>query len=97
MLNFAVDGITSFSIKPLRMIAALGFLISIGSIAGILYALISLLAGVAVPGWTAIVISIWFLGGVQLLCIGMIGEYIGKIYSEVKHRPRFWIEEFLQK
>ena len=94
MISFALDGITSFSVKPLRIISNLGILISFLSIIGILYALISYLAGVAVPGWTAIVASIWLLGGIQLLCIGVVGGYIGKIYSEVKSRPRYNIEEF---
>ncbi|HBT64563.1 MAG TPA: glycosyltransferase [Ruminococcaceae bacterium] len=95
MLSFAIDGITSFSVKPLKIISNLGVLISFLSIIGLLYALISYFAGVAVPGWTAIVASIWLLGGIQLLCIGVVGEYIGKIYSEVKNRPRYIVEEYL--
>ncbi len=95
MLAFAVDGITSFSVKPLKLISNLGILISVLSVAGLLYALISKLAGSAVSGWTAIVASIWFLGGLQMLCIGVVGTYIGKIYSEVKARPRYRIEKFL--
>ncbi|MDD2362765.1 MAG: glycosyltransferase family 2 protein [Oscillospiraceae bacterium] len=95
MISFALDGITSFSVKPLRIISNLGILISLLSVVGILYALISYIAGVAVPGWTAIVASIWLIGGIQLLCIGVVGGYIGKIYSEVKSRPRYNIEEFL--
>ena len=67
------------------------------SILGLLYALISKFAGLAVAGWTAIVCSIWLLGGVQLLCLGVLGEYIGKIYSEVKARPRYIIEEELKR
>ena len=75
----------------------LGFVISLLSILGLLYALISKFAGLAVAGWTAIVCSIWLLGGVQLLCLGVLGEYIGKIYSEVKARPRYIIEEELKR
>ena len=89
-----MEGITSFSVKPLKLISNLGILLSALSILGLFYALISYFAGVAVPGWTAIVLSIWLLGGIQLLCIGVLGTYIGKIYSEVKGRPRYRIEEY---
>ncbi|MBS5481582.1 MAG: glycosyltransferase family 2 protein [Clostridiales bacterium] len=95
MISFALDGITSFSVKPLKLISNLGILISCLSVLGLLYALISYFTGNAVAGWTAIVCSIWLLGGIQLLCIGVLGGYIGKIYSEVKARPRYRIEEFL--
>lgn len=97
MLSFALDGITSFSVKPLKLISNLGILISVLSIFGLLYALISYFAGVAVSGWTAIVCSIWLLGGLQMLCLGVVGGYIGKIYSEVKARPRFRVEEYLEQ
>ena len=97
MLSFAMDGITSFSVRPLRMISVAGILIGCLSVLGLLYALISKLCGVAVSGWTAIVCSIWLLGGIQLFCTGVVGEYIGKIYSEVKARPRYRIETFLKK
>jgi glycosyltransferase involved in cell wall biosynthesis len=92
MIRFAMEGITSFSVKPLKLISNFGIFISILSLLGLLYALISFLAGVAVPGWTAIVSSVFLLGGIQLFCIGVVGTYVGKIYSEVKHRPRFHIE-----
>lgn len=95
MISFALDGITSFSVKPLKLISNLGILISALSILGLLYALISYFVGVTVAGWTAIVCSIWLLGGIQLLCIGVLGGYIGKIYSEVKARPRFRVETYL--
>ena len=97
MISFALDGISSFSVKPLKIISNLGIFISILSIAGLLYALISYLTDQAVAGWTAIVASIWLLGGIQMLCIGVVGGYIGKVYNEVKARPRFKIEEFLKK
>jgi len=93
MISFAIEGISSFSVKPLKMISALGILISMFSSFGLLYALISKICGVAVPGWTAIVCSIWLLGGVQLLCLGVLGGYVGKIYQEVKARPRYIIEK----
>ena len=96
MLSFALDGITSFSVKPLKLISNLGILISVLSIFGLLYALISYFAGVVVSGWTAIVCSIWLLGGLQMLCLGVVGGYIGKIYSEVKARPRYRGEEYLE-
>lgn len=96
MISFALDGITSFSVKPLKLISNLGILISILSIFGMLYALISYFTGRAVSGWTATICSIWLLGGLQMLCLGVVGGYIGKVYSEVKGRPRFRIETYLQ-
>lgn len=95
MLNFAWDGITSFSIKPLRMICILGFVILFISISIMIYSLIRKLTGNTVPGWTFLSISIWFIGGIQMISIGIIGEYIGKIYQETKQRPRYIIEEIL--
>ena len=97
MLSLAADGILSFSIKPIRIISSLGLLIAFCSIIALLYALISKLCGAAVSGWTAIVVSIWLLGGIQLLCLGVIGEYIGRIYIEVKERPKYFVEKFLKK
>lgn len=97
MVNFALEGITSFSVKPLKIISNLGILISFGSVLGLLYALCSHFFGYTVAGWTAIVCSIWLLGGIQLLCIGVLGTYIGKIYSEIKARPRYHIEKYLKK
>jgi len=93
MLNFAVDGITSFSIQPLRLIATFGFIVTVLSIVAAVYALVSYLCGSAVAGWTSMLISIWFIGGAILLSLGVIGEYIGKIYKEVKRRPRYHIEK----
>lgn len=93
MIAFALDGITSFSVKPLKIISNLGILLSVLSVGGLIYALISYFTGNAVAGWTATVSSIWLLGGIQLLCIGVVGGYVGKIYSEVKARPRYRIEE----
>ena len=99
MLHFAVDGITSFSIKPLRLISTMGIIIALMSSMGILYALISkfFFPTTTISGWTAIVASIWFVGGIQLLCIGVVGEYIGKVYSEVKKRPHYIVEKDLKK
>lgn len=97
MLSFAFEGITSFSVKPIKLISALGLIISFLSIAGLLYALISKFTGNAAPGWTAIVASIWLIGGIQLFCLGIIGQYIGKIYTEVKARPKYNVDIFLKK
>lgn len=95
MLALAFNGISSLSIKPISMITGLGVFIILLSIAAAVYALISYFTGSVVPGWTSTILSIWFLGGVQLLCIGLIGQYIGKIYIEVKQRPRYNIEVIL--
>ncbi len=95
MLALAFNGISSFSIKPISLITGLGALIIFLSICAAVYALISYFLGRVQPGWTSLILSIWFLGGVQLLCIGLIGQYIGKIYIESKHRPRYNIEKVL--
>ncbi len=95
MLSFAWDGISSFSVKPLRIIAVLGFIITAISGIVLLYSLIMNLIGNTVQGWTFIVCSIWLMGGMQTLFLGIIGEYIGKIYSETKARPRYCIAEIL--
>jgi len=95
MLAFAFDGITSFSTSLIRLVTMLGFGILAISILVMIYYLIVFAMGKTVQGWATIVCSIWLLGGVQLLCVGLIGEYVGKIYSEVKDRPRFIIEKVL--
>ncbi len=95
MLALAFDGISSFSIKPISLILGLGVGIIVCSILAGIYALVSYFAGSVVPGWTSLILSIWFLGGLQLLAIGLVGQYIGKIYMEVKHRPRYNIEKVL--
>lgn len=95
MISFALDGITSFSIKPIRLVSLIGILLFVMSVIATIYALISKFMGSTVSGWTSIMISVWFIGGIQLLGIGLIGEYIGKIYREVKHRPLYIIEQFL--
>lgn len=96
MIALALDGISSFSVKPLKLISNFGVIVSVLSVFGLLYALVSYFAGWAVSGWTAIVCSIWLLGGLQMLCLGVVGGYIGKIYNEVKARPRYRVEEYLQ-
>ena len=95
MIAFALDGITSLSIKPIRIITGLGFSISFISIIALIYSLVVKFIGHAVTGWTSLTISIWMLGGIQLLCLGVIGEYVGKMYNETKRRPRFIIADKL--
>lgn len=97
MLAFAWEGITSLSVKPIKFITSIGFFIFFVSILMILYFLFQFINHNTIPGWTTIVISVWMLGGLQLISIGLIGEYIGKIYLETKHRPRFIIEKFLNE
>lgn len=95
MLSFALDGITSFSIKPITLVALLGAIIIACTVIAFIYTLISYFLGHTVPGWSSLMISIWFLGGVQLFSIGIVGQYVGKTYIESKERPRYNIEEFL--
>ena len=95
MLALAWEGITSLSIQPIRIITWLGLIIFLISIVMVIYSLISFFVGAAVSGWASTLCSIWALGGLQLLAIGIIGEYIGKIYLETKRRPRFIVEEYL--
>ncbi|MBP5528833.1 MAG: glycosyltransferase family 2 protein [Lachnospiraceae bacterium] len=94
MIALAVEGITSFSVKPIRYIVLLGIISVFLSLAAFIYALVSFIFFTVEPGWTSLIVSIWFLGGVQLISIGLIGEYIGKIYMEVKRRPRYNIEKY---
>lgn len=95
MMAFAFDGITSFSVKPINMVLGFGIFIVVLSIAALIYCLVAHFTGHTVPGWTSIMLSIWFLGGVQLVSAGLIGQYIGKIYIESKHRPRYNVETLL--
>jgi polyisoprenyl-phosphate glycosyltransferase len=97
MLAFAIDGITSFSVKPLRLITTLGLVIFLISLLMLIYTLISFIVGQTVTGWTSTLASIWLIGGIQLLSLGVIGEYIGKIYNESKRRPRFIIDRYLNE
>lgn len=96
MLALAWEGITSLSIQPIRMITCLGAIVFGISLIMIIYSLVSLFCGWTVSGWSSLLCSIWAIGGLQLLAIGVIGEYIGKIYLETKHRPRFIVEKFLE-
>lgn len=97
MLGFALEGITSFSVKPLRIVSLIGISLFFVSLILALYSLYSYIFLGTVPGWTSITLPIYFIGGVQILCIGIIGEYLGKIYKEVKSRPRYIIETIISK
>lgn len=92
MIHFALDGITSFSIAPIHLIMSMGLIVMLISIILMIYTIVEKIEGHIVPGWSSLMISIWFLGGVQLISVSVIGEYIGKVFTEVKHRPRFNIE-----
>lgn len=95
MLSFAIEGITSLSTKPIKLITGLGIFIFFVSIAVFIYSLIRYFNNQTVPGWTTTVLSVWFIGGLMMISLGVIGEYIGKIYLETKNRPRFIIESYL--
>ncbi len=94
MLSFAFDGITSFSIKPIRLVTVLGFVVFLISIGFIIYTIVSNILGITVAGWSSLMCSLWFLSGLQIMALGIVGEYIGKIYTEVKKRPKFIIDEY---
>ena len=97
MIAFAMDGITSLSIKPIRFITFMGFVLFAISIVLLIYYITGYFMGKTIQGWATLAISIWGIGGLELLAIGIIGEYIGKIYMETKERPRYIVEEYLQK
>ena len=96
MLALAWEGVTSLSIRPIRMITWLGLIIFFISLIMIVYSLVSFFIGATVSGWASTLCSIWALGGLQLFAIGIIGEYIGKIYMEAKRRPRYIVEQYLK-
>ena len=93
MIAFALEGLTSFSVKPLRLITYLGILFILISMGVIVYALYEYFSGRTIEGWTSLLVSLWFIGGCILLACGVTGEYVGKIYLEVKRRPKFFIEK----
>lgn len=97
MLSFAWDGVTSFSVKPIRMVLALGVIVFLLSMIVMLYALIVWATGQTVSGWTFTICSIWLVAGIQMISLGLIGEYIGKIYAETKRRPRYFIETIIEE
>ncbi|MSS63258.1 glycosyltransferase family 2 protein [Velocimicrobium porci] len=97
MISFAIEGITSLSIKPIRIVTSVGVIVFLISIIMLIYIFAQYFLGNTVPGWSSVAVSVWAIGGLQLLSIGVIGEYIGKVYLESKHRPRYFIDEFLNE
>lgn len=97
MFNFAIDGVTSFTVKPLRIIFSIGFIFLFLTIIAAAYILIQYYNGNVVSGWSSLILSLWFIGSIVIISLGVIGEYIGKIYTEVKNRPRYNIESILKK
>ena len=97
MLAFALEGITSLSTKPIRIITLLGFLIFLASIIMLITFVVQFFMGLTVPGWPSLIVSIWAIGGLTMLSIGIVGEYVGKIYLETKARPRFIVSRYLEK
>ena len=95
MISFAVEGITSLSVRPVQWVFNIALISLFISFVCIVYALVSLISGTAVPGWTSMLVSIWLVGGLTMLCLGIVGEYVGKIYLESKQRPRYEIEKTL--
>ncbi len=95
MLSFAIDGVTSFSIKPINMIITAGFVCFLISVGMLIYSCIRYFTGDTVSGWTSLMTSIWALGGLQVVSIGVVGKYIGKVYLEVKERPRYIVDKYL--
>ena len=93
MLGLAVDGITSLSTKPLKIVMGLGLLVSLLSFIGVIWAVVSAVMGASIAGWASTICIICFIGGIQLICLGVVGEYVGKTYMEVKARPRYIISE----
>ncbi len=96
MLSFAIDGVTSFSVKPLRLIFDLGVIFLLISLIILVYVIVSLCKGNGAQGWASLMLSIWFVGGCMLICLSIIAAYIGRIYTEEKHRPRYHIEQYLK-
>ncbi len=95
MLSFAFDGITSFSVKPIRLVTVVGFLVFLVSIPMIVYAIVQSCLGNSQAGWGSLMCSIWFLSGLNIMALGIVGEYVGKIYTEVKARPKYIIDKFI--
>ncbi|MDE6338841.1 MAG: glycosyltransferase family 2 protein [Muribaculaceae bacterium] len=96
MLNFAIDGITSFSVRPVRMVFFLGLIFLLVALGIFIYVIVRHFTGHTNAGWTSLMLSIWFCSGILLISLGIIGEYIGKIYTEVKHRPRYAVRELIK-
>ena len=97
MMSFAIEGITSLSIKPMKFVTGMGIFVFLVSIAMMIYAFVSYFTGRVVAGWTSILISVWAIGGMVLLGLGIVGSYIGKIYLETKKRPRYIVEKYINE
>ena len=95
MIAFAMEGVTSLSNKPIRLVTLAGVICGLLGVVMAIYVLVSLFRGHSVAGWASIMMSIWLLGGMQLVALGLIGEYVGKIYMETKRRPKFILEEYI--
>ena len=95
MLNFSIEGITSLSVAPIRLITNIGIFVFLVSIVMLVWGIVQKLRGLTVQGWSSMMVSIWAIGGLILLSVGVVGEYVGKIYLEAKGRPRFLIDETL--
>lgn len=93
MISFAIEGITSFSVRPIRMIFVIGLIFLIITLSVLIYVIISMILGRNIPGWASLMLSLWFIGSLVLMALGIIGEYVSKIYLEVKRRPRYFIEK----
>ncbi len=96
MISFAIDGITSLSVKPIRMICSLGLIILTVSLIMLIYSIVQYFCGHTEPGWASLIVSVWAIGGLQLFAIGVVGEYIGKIYLETKARPKFIVDKYIK-
>ena len=97
MLSFAMEGITSLSVKPIRWISFIGLGVFLVSIIMLIWSVVGYFRGLTIPGWASLMVSIWGIGGLVLLALGIVGEYIGKIYLETKGRPRYIVDEFLEE
>ncbi len=97
MLGFAMEGVTSFTIRPIRWVGLIGVLFALMGVFVALSAIMQRIHGSVVPGWASIMVSIWVIGGVQLIALSLIGEYVGRVYSEVKRRPKYIVEEYIEK
>jgi glycosyltransferase involved in cell wall biosynthesis len=97
MIGFAMEGVTSFTIRPIRWVGLIGVLFALMGVFVAISAIIQRFQGTVVPGWASLMVSIWVIGGVQLIALSLIGEYVGRVYSEVKRRPKYIVEEYIEK
>lgn len=97
MIGFAMEGVTSFTIRPIRWVGLIGVLFALMGVVVAISTILQRLHGTVVPGWASLMVSIWVIGGVQLIALSLIGEYVGRVYSEVKRRPKYIVEEYIEK